>query len=31
MPLFSRHKDADTADRDPEGYSGGPGLKDYPD
>jgi membrane protein len=28
MPLFSRHKDAT---RDPDDYSGGPGVKDYSD
>ena len=32
MPLFSRHKDADTAqERDPKDYSGGPGRKNYSD
>jgi membrane protein len=32
MPLFSRHKDADTAQaRDPKDYSGGPGRKNYSD
>ena len=29
MPLFSRHKDAATQERDPKDYSGGPGRKDY--
>jgi membrane protein len=32
MPLFSRHKDdAKTDRRDPEDFSGGPGVKDYSD
>ena len=32
MPLFSRHKDDTRTDRrDPEDYSGGPGVKDYSD
>jgi hypothetical protein len=32
MPLFSRHKDDPKTDRrDPEDFSGGPGLKDYSD
>jgi membrane protein len=32
MPLFSRHKDdAKTDRRDPEDFSGGPGIKDYSD
>ena len=30
MPLFSRRKD-DPATRDPEDFSGGPGIKNYSD
>src|SRR5215203_6063112 len=29
MPLFSRHKDDAAQERDPNGFSGGPGVKDY--
>ena len=31
MPLFSRHKDDTSKERDPKDYSGGPGNKDYAD